>query len=101
MSGYDLIQKMSGEELVTIYEAALIRYFEPKFNKVFKDSFPSTYLECLKNCYRKDINSVVAEINFDMFAFRLWSNKITPRSGVIAQFDLHDDEDRRVFFSQI
>jgi hypothetical protein len=101
MSGYDLVRNMSGEELVTIYEAALIRYFEPKFNKVFKDSFPSTYLECLKNCYRKDINSVIAEINFDMFPFRLWSHRIPPNSGVIAKFDLHTDEDRRVFFSQV
>ena len=97
-SGLEKLFKTSEEERVSLYEAALIRYFYPEFNKEFRDSFPSTNLKILQDCYNKDFCSLVAEICFDDLPFRLWSQTIEPAFYHIAKHDLHKDEDRRMFF---
>jgi hypothetical protein len=85
-------------ERISLYEAALIRYFYPEFNKEFKDSFPSTNLKILRDCYKKDFCSVIAEICFDELPFQLRSSSVEPTSYHVAKFDLHKDDDRRMFF---
>ncbi len=86
-------------EKVSLYEATMIRYFQPPFNKLLKDSFPSTNLKILQDCYKKDIQAIVAEFCFDDFAYRLYSEKVAPQLHHIAYFDLHDEEERKSFFS--
>lgn len=86
------------EERISLYEAALIRYFYPDFNKEFKDSFPSINLKILRDCYEKDFSAVVAEICIDDLPFRLWSNAAKPTLYHIAQHDLHKRADRKMFF---
>lgn len=86
------------EERISLYEAALIRYFYPDFNKEFKDSFPSTNLKILQDCYDKDFSAVVAEICIDGLPFQLWSEAAAPKWHHIAKHDLHKSEDRRMFF---
>lgn len=86
------------EERISLYEAALIRYFYPDFNKEFKDSFPSTNLKILRDCYEKDFSAVVAEICIDDLPFRLWSSAVESKLYHIAKHDLHKSEDRRMFF---
>lgn len=86
------------EERISLYEAALIRYFYPDFNKEFKDSFPSTNLKILRDCYEKDFSAVVAEICIDDLPFQLWSSAVEPKLYHIAKHDLHKSEDRRMFF---
>ncbi len=85
-------------ERISLYEAALIRYFYPDFNKEFKDSFPSTNLKILRDCYEKDFSAVVAEICIDGLPFRLWSSAVEPKVNHIAKHDLHKSEDRKIFF---
>jgi hypothetical protein len=85
----------------TLYEASLIRYFQPPFNKEFKNSFPSTNMKVLADCYDKDFSALVAEICIDELPFRLFSAAV-PRTGTgyhSAKHDLHNDEARRVFFT--
>jgi hypothetical protein len=86
------------EERISLYEAALIRYFYPDFNKEFKDSFPSTNLKILRDCYEKDFAAVVAEICIDDLPFRLCSSAVKPTLYHIAKHDLHKSDDRRMFF---
>ncbi|MNS70241.1 hypothetical protein D3C72_1035830 [compost metagenome] len=88
----------SESERTTLYEASLIRYFQPPFNKVFKGSFPSTNLKVLADCYDKDFAAVVAEISIDDLPFRLYSDTVPRKWDHIAKHDLHDDAARRVFF---
>lgn len=86
------------KERISLYEAALIRYFYPDFNKEFKDSFPSTNLKVLRDCYEKDFAAVVAEICIDNLPFQLWSSTVESKPYHIAKYDLHKSEDRRMFF---
>lgn len=97
-SGLQKLFNTTEEERVSLYEAALIRYFYPEFNKEFKDSFPSTNLKILRDCYDKDFCTVVAEICIDDLPFHLWSKTVEPKVYHIAEHNLHKDEDRRMFF---
>lgn len=96
--GLDKLFNTTEEERISLYEAAFIRYFYPTFNKEFKDSFPSTNLKILRDCYEKDFSAVVAEICIDDLPFRLWSNVVEPKLYHIAKHDLHKSEERRMFF---
>lgn len=97
--GLDKLFNTTEAERISLYEAALIRYFYPDFNKEFKDSFPSTNLKILQDCYKKDFSAVIAEICIDELPFTLWSSTIGPKLYHIAKHDLHKSEDRRMFFN--
>jgi len=58
--GLDKLFGTNEAERTTLYEASLIRYFQPPFNKEFKNSFPSTNMKVLADCYDKV--SISAEI---------------------------------------
>ena len=99
-AGLDKLFDTSDAERVTLYEASFIRYFQPPFNKEFKDSFPSTNLKVLADCYDKDFSALVSEICIDELPFKLISTTVAPAQYHCAKFDLHDDEARQVFFSR-
>lgn len=87
------------EERVSVYEAALIRYFKPQYNIVFKESFPSTNLKILGDAYEKDFAAIIAEICFDEFPYLLFSGAVEAKQQHIAEFNLHNGKDRNFFFS--
>ena len=98
-SGLDKLFDTTHAEQISIFEAAFIRYFYPDYNKEFKDSFPSTKLKILQDCYKKDFQQVAAEICIDNLPFQLYSDSVEPLHEHIALFDLHKDSNRRAFFS--
>ncbi len=97
-NGLNKLRNTTEAERIAIYEASFIRYFQPKFNKEFKNSFPSTNMKLLHDCYRKDFSAVCAEIYFDDFPFRLFSPTIKPSPFHIAFQDLHTDVGRKLFY---
>ena len=99
-SGIDKLYNTKEIERITLYEAAFIRYFEPKYNKEFRNSFPSTRMKILKDCYDKDFSGIVAEICFDDFYFALFSDKQEAQDYYTSKIRLHTHEDRNVFFSE-
>lgn len=98
-AGIDKLFGTTEKERVALYEASLIRYFQPRYNKEFKDSFPSTNMKVLKDCYSKDFAAVVAEINFDNLPWDLKSELVPSKSAHIATHNLHTKEERSIFFS--
>lgn len=99
-AGLDKLFGTSDAERVTLYEASLIRYFQPPFNKEFKESFPSTNLKVLADCYDKDFSALISEICIDELPFKMTSDAAAPSQYHIAKFDLHEDEARQVFFGK-
>ena len=97
--GLDKLFGTTEAERTTLYEASLIRYFQPEFNIEFKNSFPSTNMKLLADCYEKDFSGLVAEISIDELPFTLFSDTVPHRTSHIAKHDLHTDESRRIFFS--
>jgi hypothetical protein len=98
-AGVEKLFGTSEKERVALYEASLIRYFQPRYNKEFKDSFPSTDMKVLKDCYDKDFSGVVAEINFDDLPWDLMSEVVPPARSHIARHHLHTAEERSMFFA--
>jgi hypothetical protein len=98
-AGLDKLFGTDEKERVSLFEAAFIRYFRPPFNEKFKDSFPSTNMKVLKDCYAKDFSAVVAEIGFDELPFKLCSGHVEAKDHHIASFNLSTAEERAVFFS--
>ncbi len=97
-AGLDKLFDTNEQEQITLYEASLIKYFSPIFNKEFKNSFPSTNLKVLQDCYKKDFSAVVAEICHDDILFRLCSDVVQPSHYHIAKHDLHEEANRKAFF---
>lgn len=96
--GIDKLFGTTEQERISLYEASLIRYFSPLYNKEFKDSFPSTNLKILQDCYEKDFAAVIAEICIDDLPFELFSEYVDVSNYHIAKHDLHDHENRKIFF---
>ena len=96
--GVDKLFDTDERERITLFEAAFIRYFRPPYNIEFKDSFPSTRMKVLADCYAKDFAGVTAEICIDALIYQLCSNDIDPKDYHIVSHDLNKDENRRFFF---
>jgi hypothetical protein len=97
-SGLDKLFNTTEQEQVALYEASLIRYFRPEFNIEFKNSFPSTNLKILQDCYEKDFSAVSAEICIDEIPFRLFSKEVEADYQHFTYHNLHKDKARSIFF---
>lgn len=98
MNGFSNLESTTEAEKTTLYEASLIRYFKPKLNTEFKDSFPSTNMKVLAGCYEKDMSAIIAKLHIDS-VFKISSDTVPQKQMHWIQHDLHTTEDRKVFFS--
>lgn len=97
-AGLDKLFGTTERERVSLYEAAMIRYFQPKLNKEFSDSFPSTNMKVLEDCYSKDFSAVAASFSIDVLPYYLCSDTVAAKHGHLAFYDLHADDARKAFF---
>jgi hypothetical protein len=93
-----LSRPLKQSQQISLAEAALIRYFEPKYNKIYKSNFPSTKQKVLASCYELDFSGLIVEINTDDLRFQLFSHKIKPAMHHISKIDLFSHSDRAGFF---
>lgn len=89
---------LSEREQICLVEAGLIRYFQPRYNEIYKDNFPSDKHKILESCYDLDFSGLIVEINTDELRFRLFSPTVTPNYHHMCQVDLLDPEKRWGFF---
>lgn len=97
LKGLQKQEETSEAEKTTLYEASLIRYFRPPYNKEFKETFPSTNMTLLAGCYDKDISSIVASLCIDA-EYQLKSDSVPQKKDHVINHDLHADKDRKIFF---
>ena len=98
---FDKIQNddFSEQQKINFTEAALIRYFEPKYNKEYKDTFPNPAHKTYQECYELDINSILVELGtYDILKCRLFSDKVPSKNRHFAQFNLHSSKERKGMF---
>jgi hypothetical protein len=93
-----LEQPLSSAQLVTIAEASFIRYFQPRYNIHFKDNYPTTDMQHLKDAYRLDYSGIVTEIDTEGIAVKTFAEHRRPLGHHTAHFDLHDPKERFSFF---
>jgi hypothetical protein len=77
----------------------LIRFFEPEYNKLYKDTFPNPAHKTYSECYELDINSVAVELDSENIRCQLWSPKILPAWTHFIVYPLHSKEERKSMFN--
>lgn len=86
-----------GQE-ISLIEAGLIRYFRPKYNDKYKETFPMSSQKILAELYSIDFSGLTVEINTESVNARLFSEARADGAHHIAYYDLHDPAARRSFF---
>jgi hypothetical protein len=89
---------VSLQQKINFTEAALIRYFRPEYNQMFKNNFPNPAHTTYSECYDIEINQIHVEIDTEDLGCRLWSPSIPPNWVHIAAFPLWSKEDRKDMF---
>ena len=86
------------QQQINFTEAALIRYFRPIYNKIYKDSFPNPAHSTYSECYDIDINMVCVELQTESIRGRLWSENSPANWIHFCKFPLHSREERKYMF---
>ena len=86
------------QQVINFTEAALIKYFQPQYNKEYKDTFPNPAHKTYAQCYDLDINSVCIEVNTEDINCKLYSIEVKPKWIHMKNFLLHAKEDRKSMF---
>lgn len=92
-------EPMTEQQQINFTEAAMIRYFQPPFNKTFKSKFPSPAHATYAECYSLDLNSISVEMNTENMLSRIYSDAIPAKWHHIANFSLHSTDERRSMFA--
>ena len=94
-----LKRSVSEQHLINYAEAGLIRYFQPEYNTVFKDTFPSPAHSSYAECYDMDLNGIVVEVQTEEIRLQLWSDSVKRKWVHFGQFELHDRAERQSMFT--
>ncbi|WP_025538909.1 hypothetical protein [Vibrio parahaemolyticus] len=89
---------LTEHQQICLAEAGLIRYFQPKFNAIYKDNFPNANHKILESCYDLDFSALVVEINTDELGFNLYSDAVKPNDHHMSKVDILDPVQRWGFF---
>jgi hypothetical protein len=90
---------ISEQQKINFTEAALIRYFQPEYNSIFKDTFPTPAHSTYSECYDLDLHTVCVELQTKEVNCRLWSKHVQPKWTHYAVYSLHTYEERKGFLN--
>lgn len=91
-------EEVTEQQRINFTEAALIRYFQPPYNKIYKDSFPNPMHSTYSECYDLDLNAVCVEFPTEELRLRLYSVSTQPAWTHLCSFALHSREERVYMF---
>lgn len=86
------------KQKIGMIEAGLIRYFQPRYNEIFKIKFPSMKHRVLKSCYDLDITALIVELDSTDLNYCLYSQPVRASTHHLAQIDLVSSSNRQSFF---
>jgi len=87
------------KQKVAMVEAGLIRYFQPRYNEVFKIKFPSQKHKTLMSCKALDVSALVVELDTSDLGFTMWSPTVKASDHHTARYDLVNLQNRMSFFN--
>ena len=86
------------QQVVSLVEAGLIRYFQPEYNKIYKNNFPDNTYKILEACYKLDFSGLVVEIDTTELSLTLGSGVVEESDHHVCKYDLVSHENRWSFF---
>lgn len=90
--------RVSREDRINLIEAALIKYFQPKYNETYKKTFPQTTHEILRVLFNLDITGLSVSLSTEDQNFRTYSKEIEPNKQHCAIFPIVEESQRASFF---
>ena len=90
--------EITEQQRINFTEAALIRYFRPEYNTIYRESFPNPMHTSYSECYDLDINSVMAEIDTEDMNVQFWSAAAVPAWQHFATYALNSRAEREAMF---
>ena len=93
-----LKNNISQQQKINFTEAALIKYFQPPYNKIYKDSFPNPMHSSYSECYNIDLNMVAVEFQTEELGLKIYSEAVKPEWIHFCNFPPHSREERRYMF---
>lgn len=85
---------ISDKQKINFTEAALIKYFEPKYNIEFKDNFPSLKHKSYSECYNLDIKALTIELDTSEMIRKIYTEKTGRKHHHQKMFEFNSDKDR-------
>ena len=82
------------KQKINFTEAALIKMFEPSYNKEFKNNFPDEKHLSYSECYSLDIRALKIELETSEMVRRIYSKKTGRKIYHSEMFEFKNDEDR-------
>lgn len=90
------------QQKINFTEAALIKYFQPKYNVIYKDSFPNPAHKTYSECYELDINAVAIEMQtYEVVNCFMYSEAVEKAPWHMHHFLLNSTEERKSIFEII
>lgn len=86
--------KFSENQKINFTEAALIKYFQPKYNLEFKESFPSKNHKSYSECYDLDIKSMAIELDISESQRKIYTETSGRKTRHFMDFSFNTREDR-------
>ena len=90
--------KLNEKQIINFTEAALIKYFKPRYNIIYKDKFPDPAHTSYSECYDLDVNSVAIELDTEPIATKIFTDSVKPQFINLGSFTLKSREKRKSFF---
>ncbi|WP_299546931.1 hypothetical protein [Seonamhaeicola sp.] len=88
---------LTEKQRINFTEAALIKYFQPKYNKEFKNSFPSAKHKSYSECYDLDIKALTIELDTSENTRRIFTENTERTHRHMKMFEFNSDADRISF----
>ncbi|PRX39294.1 hypothetical protein [Salegentibacter salegens] len=85
---------ISEKQKINFTEAALIKYFEPQYNKDFKNVFPSSNHKSYSECYSLDVRAMTIELDTSEMIRNIYTNKSGRKDYHMKMFEFNSDKDR-------
>ncbi|MDV2080184.1 hypothetical protein [Marinobacter xestospongiae] len=82
---------------IDLVEAVLIRYFQPKYNDIYKKTFPKATHEILNTLFELDITGLSTSISTEEHYSRIYSEKVGPSCQHVAMYPILKEMERASF----
>lgn len=84
----------SEKQKINFTEAALIKMFEPKYNKDFKNSFPNNKHSSYSECYSLNVRAITIELDTSEMVRKIYTEKTGRKINHSKMFEFENDQDR-------
>lgn len=91
-------KKLNEKEIINFTEAALIKYFKPKYNIMYKDIFPSIDHKSYKEAIELDINCVAFQLDTECINLKLYTEAVQPNFSNMVTYTFKSKQGKKNLF---